>query len=119
MLDPVVHIQKQSLGIADGDMYPRQYLLHVLLVRNHRLVFLYMFSELMVGGGIISGQFDGRFKVFLRNIGDCLCLQVWNDLHLQMSYHFGRLSFPGMSLRKGTFHHDHHFGLLLTATSPF
>jgi len=55
VLDSVVHIQKQSLGIADGDMYPRQYLFHVLLVRNHRLVFLYMFSELMVGGGIVSG----------------------------------------------------------------
>ena len=80
MLDPVVHIQKQSLGIADGDMYPQQYLLHALLVRNHRLVSLYMFYELMVGGGIVSGQFDGRFKVFLRNVGDCLCLQVRNDL---------------------------------------
>ena len=103
MLDPVVHIQKQSLGIADGDMYPRQYLLHVLLVRNHRLVSLYMFSEFMVGGGIVSGRLDGRFKVFLHNVGDCLCLQIRNDLHLQMSYHFGRLFFPGMSLRRVLF----------------
>ena len=119
MLDPVVYIHQQSLGIADGDMYPRQYLFHVLLVRNHRLVFLYMFSKLMVGGGIVSGQFDGWFKVSFRNVGDCLGFQVRNDLYLQMFYRFGRLPIPGMSLRRVTFHHDHHFGFFLIATSHF
>lgn len=115
----MMNIQQQPLGIAYGDVYPRQEGLDGLLAGSEGLVAGDVFVEFDIGCGIVRGQSHGWLQLLFDNIGDCLRLQVGDDLHLEMSHRFGGSSFLGFPHGGCAFDHDKDIGLPLAAVSAF
>ena len=115
----MMDIQQQPLGIAYGNVYPRQEYFDGFLSGSDGPVAADMFVEFDIGCGIVRGQFHGWLQLPTHNVGDCLRLQVGDDLHLEMSHRFGGSSFLGFLPRGSTFDHDKDIGFLLTAVPTF
>ena len=119
----MVSVQYASLGIADGNVYPRQNFPDTLfVVRNNGMVGCC--RPVLFNSGIAAEPVRGHIGIsicpglyFARDGGS---LKIDDDLHLYMPDSLGRTVFLDRR-RSGqaAFRHDKNGGLALTATSSF
>ena len=119
----MVCVENAPFGIADGDMHPRQYLAHFLLVL-HDYSLVGGCHPILFKGCVCVGTIRGDVCLPVRRLSYSVnlggSLQIINDFHLYVPHGFGRAPFlPGGDIRETAFGHDKDRGLALAATPAF